>query len=165
MKHPIQNLSDVEFKRSLEHGEKFSTRMAPVGTSIGAEKLAYNVTEVPAGKRAFPFHNHHANEEMFLILKGTGTLRFGSEEHPVKQHDIIACPPGGPERAHQLINTGIEPLRYLAVSTTLGTDVFQYPDSGKFGVAAGRTPGMPLADTPFKGFFKEDSDVDYWHDE
>lgn len=162
---PIQNLSDVEFTRNLEHGERFSARMAPVSENIGAEKLAYNVTEVPPGKRAFPFHNHHNNEEMFLILEGSGTLRFGEEEYKIGPHDVVACPPGGAEKAHQIINTGDGPLRYLAISTTLGTDVFQYPDSGKFGVAAGRKPGTGPQDATFKGFYDEESRLDYWKGE
>ena len=50
-------------------------RMAPVGPRIGAQLLGYNITAVPPGKRAFPLHNHHVNEEMFFILSGSGELR------------------------------------------------------------------------------------------
>jgi len=162
---PIKNLADVEFSRNLEHGERFSARIAPISSEIGASKLAYNVTEVAPGKRAFPFHNHHTNEEMFFILEGSGVLRLGENEHPVRVHDFIACPPGGTESAHQLINTGDVPLRYLALSTTLDTDVFQYPDSGKFGVVAGRKPGTPPLDAPFAGFYIEDTKQGYWQGE
>jgi uncharacterized cupin superfamily protein len=35
------------------------------------------VTVAP-GKRAFPFHNHLGNDEMFVILEGEGTFRFGA---------------------------------------------------------------------------------------
>ena len=123
MPRPIVNLDELEYSRELDHGDRFEARFAPVGPTIGAVDLAYNVTEVPPGKRAFPFHNHHANEEMFFILDGEGTLRFGEEEHPVRRGDFIACPNGGPEVAHQLINTGSTELRYLAVSTVPETVV------------------------------------------
>ena len=53
-----------------------------------------------------------------------------------KLGDIIACPPGGPETAHQILNTGNEELRYLAVSTKPSPEICDYPDSGKFGVLA-----------------------------
>ncbi len=165
MSSPIKNIADIEFTRDLEHGDQFSARVAPVGTSIGAQKLSYNITEVEPGKRAFPFHNHHTNEEMFFILKGRGTLRFGAEEHPITEGDFIACPPGDASSAHQLVNTGDETLRYLALSTTLDTDVFQYPDSGKFGVVAGRKPGMTPLEAPFAGFYVEDTRVGYWDGE
>ena len=47
--------------------------------------------------------------------------------------------------AHQLINTGGGELTYVAVSTMIDTDIFQYPDSGKFGAVGGRQPGRPPA--------------------
>ena len=59
--------------------------------------------------------------------------------------DIIACPPGGPETAHQLINTGEGELKYLAVSTKLSPELCEYPDSGKFGVMADLVPGRDCA--------------------
>lgn len=165
MVKPIVNIEDLEFSRELSHGDRFGAKVAPVSPRVGAVKLAYNVTVVAPGKRAFPFHNHHVNEELFFILEGSGTLRFGEDEHPVRQGDFIACPPGGTEVAHQLINTGEGELRYLALSTTIDTDVFQYPDSGKFGVVAGRVPGTRPHEAPFSGFYEEDTRIGYWDGE
>lgn len=164
-KTAMVNIDAVEFSREIQHGDNFGARIAPIGIHLGAQKLGYNLTSVQPGKRAFPFHNHHNNEEMFFILEGTGTLRLGDRELPVRKGDVIACPSGGKENAHQLVNTGKVELRYLAVSTTLDPDVFQYPDSGKFGVAAGRKPGMPINETPFVGFFAEDQKLEYWDGE
>jgi uncharacterized cupin superfamily protein len=166
MSRPVINVDELEFTRELRHGDRFEARIAPVGPLLGARKLGYNVTAVAPGKRAFPFHNHHANEELFFILEGEGVLRFGTAEHPVRKGDIIGCPPGGPEAAHQLVNTGTTELRYLAVSTTIDTDVFQYPDSGKFGVVGGRGPGRPLNEATFPArCVPESAAVDYWHGE
>ena len=165
MGKPVFNIRDADFVREWRHGDRFDARIAPISDKLGAKMLAYNLTEVAPGKRAFPFHSHHANEEVFFVTEGEGTLRFGDEECPVETGDIIACPPGGPEVAHQLINTGSMPLRYLALSTTIGTDVNQYPDSGKFGVVAGYEQGMRLHDAPFGGFFSEDGRIDYWEGE
>jgi uncharacterized cupin superfamily protein len=166
MSAPIVNLDELEFVRDVRHGERFAARLAPIGAKIGARKLGYNVTVVAPGKRAFPFHNHHANEEMFFVLEGSGTLRFGAQELPVRKGDFICCPCGGPEVAHQLINTGADELKYLAVSTMIDTDIFQYPDSGKFGAVGGRQPGRPPAEATFSGMFVlESTKVDYWHGE
>jgi uncharacterized cupin superfamily protein len=163
---PIINLDQLEFARDIRHGERFDARLAPVGSKIGARKLGYNVTAVAPGRRAFPFHNHHANEEMFFVLEGSGTLRFGAQELSVRKGDFICCPPGGPDVAHQLINTGTDELRYLAVSTMIDTDIFQYPDSGKFGAVGGRQPGRPPSEATFSGkFVLESGAVDYWHGE
>ena len=166
MSTPLIHIDEIEFTRNTQHGERFEAKLAPVSQRIGARRLGYNVTVVPPGKRAFPFHNHHANEEMFFVLDGEGILRFGGDEYPVRKGHFIACPPGGTDVAHQLVNTGTSELRYLAVSTMIDTDVFQYPDSGKFGAVGGRVPGRPPSEATFPGkMVPESADVDYWHGE
>jgi uncharacterized cupin superfamily protein len=73
----------------------------------------------------------------------------------------VACPPGA-DGAHQFINNGNEPLRYLAVSTVEDPEVVDYPDSGKYGAVAGRPIGGMRADAKFGVIaFKKDG-VDYW---
>lgn len=165
MPRPVINLADLDKHRDLQHGERFGAKVFPVSPLVGAKKLGYNLTVVAPGKRAFPFHNHHANEEMFFILEGEGQLRYGAEVHEVRAGDVIACVAGGPEHAHQLVNTGSVDLRYLAVSTNIDTDIFQYPDSGKFGAVGGRLPGMRPGDAPFSGFWEEKTRKDYWDGE
>ncbi|BAC91335.1 cupin domain-containing protein [Gloeobacter violaceus] len=130
---PILNVADAPIRR-LESGEHFECRMAQLANPLGAKSIGANVTHVPPGKAAFPFHHHYANEEHFFILSGTGMLRVGSQAYPVKPHDYIFTPPGGPEVAHQLVNTGLEDLVYLAISTLQLPEVAGYPDSGKTGV-------------------------------
>jgi len=138
---PVINLDEVTIEERLPFfqppagvAERFGSRVGQVGTRIGARLLGYNVTAVPPGKRAFPLHNHHANEEMFFILQGTGELRVGEERYSIRQGDFIASPPGGPETAHQIINTGSDELRYLAVSTMIYPEAVEYPDSKKIAV-------------------------------
>ena len=156
---PVVNVEELEFSREMRHGEQFEAKLAPVGVGLGARKLGYNVTAVPPGKRAFPFHNHHANEELFFVLEGEGTLRYGSEQFPVRKGDFVCCPAGGP--AHQIINTGASELRYVAVSTMIDTDVWHYPDSGKFGVIGGRP-----ADATFPArYASTSSGMEYWDGE
>jgi uncharacterized cupin superfamily protein len=160
----IVNLDELEGTRELRHGERFDAKLAPVGSRIGARKLGYNVTTVAPGKRAFPFHNHHVNEELFFVLEGEGKLRLGDDEHPVRKGDFVCCPAGG--APHQFINTGTSPLRYLAVSTMIDCDVWHYPDSKKFGVIAGRDPSLPPSQATFPSrFVGDDVGLDYWHGE
>lgn len=134
------NIADVELRESpvpLPPGleKKFGgAKMALIAPAIGAQKLGYNLTVVPPGRRAFPLHSHRVNEEMFFVLGGAGEVRIGPDSFPIRQGDIIACPPGGPETAHQIVNTGTAELRYLAVSTKVSPEIAEYPESGKFGV-------------------------------
>jgi len=172
MPKPIINIADIElqprpaaFSPSGEAAQRFDARMGQIAPLIGACKLGYNITAVPPGKRAFPLHNHRVNEEMFFILEGTGELRFGQETYPVRPGDVIACPPGGQDKAHQIVNTGDTEMRYLAVSTKLSPEIAEYPDSGKFGVLA------ELADEPggagrmFYFIGREGEGLDYWERE
>jgi mannose-6-phosphate isomerase-like protein (cupin superfamily) len=92
------NLDQVEFDDVEENGLYTSSR-GRISDHIGAKKLGYNLTVLPPGKAQCPFHCHRGEEEMFLILEGEGELRFGDKRYPIRKHDVIACPPGGPEVA------------------------------------------------------------------
>lgn len=153
---PVMNLDEVEFDDVEENGIYTSSR-ALFSARIGARKLGYNLTVLPPGKVQCPFHSHHGEEEMFLILEGEGELRFGDERFPLRKHDVIACPTGGPEVAHQIINTGTTAMRYLALSNLSDIDVCEYPDSAKVLVVAGK-PGEP----GLRKMFRAESTVDYY---
>ena len=81
---------------------------------------------------------------MFLILEGEGELRFGAERYPIRRHDVIACPTGGADVAHQIINTGRTTMRYLALSNVVEIETCEYPDSNKIMIGSGRRgePGL-----------------------
>ncbi|MBI2376913.1 MAG: cupin domain-containing protein [Deltaproteobacteria bacterium] len=161
---PIINIDDVPLE-TFSHGSKFEVQDGAIAPHIGGQLLGYSLAVVPPGKRAYPFHCHHVNEEMFFVLEGRGTLRFGAEEHPIRKGDVIAAPPGGRETAHQLVNTGTDPLRYLMVSTMLSTEVVEYPDSEKVGVYVGSPPGGDPSARSFNFRGRLGPTVDYWEGE
>ena len=101
----IQAQTPPTYTPSDAASAQYEMRMGAIATRIGAQKLGYNLTAVAPGKRAFPFHCHRVNEEMFFVLQGKGEVRIGQERHAIRAGDFIACPPGGPETAHQIINT------------------------------------------------------------
>lgn len=156
MPDPIMNLADVTFDDVEENGLYTSSR-AQIAAHIGARELGYNLTGLPPGKAQCPFHCHHGEEEMFFILEGEGELRFGDRRYPLRPHDVIACPTGGPEVAHQIVNTGKVTMRYLAISTLSDVDVSEYPDSGKIAVVTGRRdePGL-------RKIMRAENTVDYY---
>jgi uncharacterized cupin superfamily protein len=137
---PIIHLDDVPLEHHT-HGDKFEARYGHVGQSIGSKLLGCGLHVVPPGKRAWPFHNHHVNEELFVILDGEGIARIGATEQPIRAGDVIAAPPGGVDTAHQLVNTGSRDLRYLCVSTMIPSEIVEYPDSGKVAFYVGSAPG------------------------
>jgi uncharacterized cupin superfamily protein len=172
MTKPVINIADIEFKPRAAAAavpaaaaERFEATFARIGPLVGARQLGYNITAVPPGKRAFPRHSHRVNEEMFFVLHGTGAVKIGADTYPLRPGDIVSCLAGGPETAHQIINTGHEELRYLAVSTQRTPEIWEYLDSGKFGVIAEfTTPGDPQSDA-FPYFGHLNSGVGYWDSE
>lgn len=164
MKKPFINIKDLDFGDERVHDETFAARFAPIAPVIGGRKLGYQMTVVPPGKKAYPYHAHLVNEEMFFILEGEGRLRHSDETWSVGVGDIICCPVGR-EHPHEIVNTGSLDLKYLAVSTMEEPEVGFYPDSNKFGVFAGKAPGHLHKDYDFRIIAKEDVGVDYWEDE
>ena len=150
---PVINLVELEIV-SHEDGP-FAGKYGVIGERIGAQKLGYNLTICPPGEKVCPFHNHRVEEEMFFVLEGEGLLRFGDKEYPLRKYDVIACPPGGPETAHQIINDSDAELAYLSVSTMLPVEVCEYPDSKKIGAFGGGVRHMTRAE----------HNLDYWVDE
>jgi uncharacterized cupin superfamily protein len=138
---------------------RFDASRAMLGATLGLKRLGCNVTQVASGCVAYPFHSHRANDELFLVLAGRGELWLGKTQHAVKEGDLIGCPAGGPETAHQLVNTGSEPLRYLALSSQIDPDICEYPDSGKVGAYHGE------GEAEFMHLTRSGDQVDYWHGE
>jgi uncharacterized cupin superfamily protein len=158
---PIISLKDLK----LDHwrqGSFFEARDASFSALLGLKDLGISYGEVPPGKSGCPFHNHHVEEELFVILEGQGTYRFGTERYAVGPGDVLGAPTGGPETAHHLINTGTVPLKYLSISTVAATEICEYPDSGKF-LAKTRQPDAAKASFRFIGHASQTTD--YWDGE
>jgi len=145
-----------------QQGEFFGGSDVSFGAMIGLSQLGLSYNIVQPGKSGCPFHNHHVEDEAFIILSGSGDYRFGDRRMKIKAGDVLGAPAGGPETAHQLINTGDAPLVYVALSTMAKTEICEYPDSGKF-MAKTRVGAEMIKRFSFVG--REDSAVDYWSGE
>ncbi len=154
----IRNYNDATVERQLREPlyESLAARLAP-GTA--ARKLGASIDTVPPGKRSCPYHFHHAQEEMFVVLEGSGTLRVAGEMLPLRTGDVVFIPPG-PEYPHQIINTSAEPLKYLSISTRESPEICEYPDSGKYLAMASSTGG-----TGFDAIQRAGDSIDYWDGE
>jgi uncharacterized cupin superfamily protein len=162
MSKPIINIDELDYAE-IGKGDKFKASRAPVSDKIGAEKLGYAVVRLQPGKRAWPYHSHYVNEEMFYILAGAGTLRHADEEYPIRAGDFI-CSPADPAQPHQIINTSNDELSYIALGTKDHTDVFLYPDSDKYGVWHGTTRDASDPKS-FLVFARKGTAVGYWDGE
>src|SRR6187200_268487 len=141
----VINLDELKLEH-FENGNKFEGESVRIGPKIGAKDLGFSYDVVPPGKISCPFHSHRGEEEMFFIVKGEGTLRYGQETRKVRAGDFICCPVGGPETAHQIINDSNDVLAYISVSTMMPAEVCEYPDSGKVGAFGGGVRHMTRTD-------------------
>jgi len=126
----VVNLDELKLE-DFSKGEKYVSRCTRIGPLLGARQLGYSYDILPPGKTGCPFHSHRSQEEMFFVVSGTGTLRYGAERRKIRAGDVICCPVGGPDTAHQIINDSDRDLAFLSVSTMTDPEVCEYPDSGK----------------------------------
>ncbi len=154
----VVNVNELTLHHFSE-GTKFECSAERVGPLIGAKDLGYSYDVVPPGKSACPFHSHHAEEEMFFIVRGNGKLRYGAESRAIRAGDFIACPTGGAETAHQIINDSNAELIYISVSTKATAEICEYPDSKKIGAYGG-----PM-DKRLRHMTMASANVDYWKGE
>ncbi len=155
----VVNIDELELEHFSAAGGRFESGSVRIGPRVGAKDLGYSYDVVQPGKVSCPFHSHRAEEEMFFIVKGEGTLRYGDERRKIRAGDFICCPTGGPETAHQIINDSGAELAYISVSTMMPAEVCEYPDSGKIGAFGGSGEGR------LRHMTERSSAVDYWKGE
>ncbi len=149
----VRNVGELKLERQ-QRAPQYDTQCAGVTEGLVASKLGAGFDILAAGKRSCPYHYHLAQEEMFVILEGEGTLRVAGELLPVRTGDVVVIPPG-PEYPHQFINSSAAPMKYLSISTQEWPELCVYPDSGKVGASA---PGHRLMQRPA-------TNLDYWEGE
>ena len=154
----IRNFNEIATERELR-APLYDTLCARLARGTAARKLGAAIDTVPPGKRSCPYHLHHAQEEMFIVLGGSGTLRVAGEMLPIRAGDVIFIPPG-PDYPHQIINSSDADLKYLSISTRETPEIVEYPDSDKYSARAARGDG-----TFFDAIQRSKESLDYWDGE
>jgi uncharacterized cupin superfamily protein len=151
----IVNLYDDEWDSFEEH-RGFSIRDAWIGKRLGSELIGGSMYEVAPGKKLWPYHTHHTNEEWLIVLRGRPTLRTPEGEQELVEGDV-ACFCRGAAGAHQVRNDTGEPARILMLSTRLLPEIVEYLDSGKVGTRDAKGERLFLA--------RRGEPVEYWDGE
>ena len=154
----IRNISDVPMTRLLRE-PNYDARGARLAEGTVAHKLGASFDVLEPGKCGCPYHLQHAQEEMFIILEGQGTLRVAGEMLPIRTGDVIFIPPG-PDYPHQIINTSDAQLKYYSISTRETPEICEYPDSGKY-----LAEGGLKSSSPFNVINRHTQILDYWDGE
>jgi uncharacterized cupin superfamily protein len=133
----IVNVADVDVVER-EHGRSLIVER-DLGRAAGSVRTGISHVTLPAGREGWPPHCHSAEEEIFVVLGGEGTLVLGEEEHPLRPGHVVGRPPGTGV-AHSF-RAGGEELVYLAYGTREPSDIAYYPRSGKVNLRGVRVMG------------------------
>jgi uncharacterized cupin superfamily protein len=99
------------------------------GDVFGSQSSGLNHVVVAAGALSAPPHCHAAEEEIFVMLDGSGTLLLDDDEHPVRPGSVVARPAG--TGVSHCFRAGDEGMTLLAYGTREPNDITFYPRSGK----------------------------------
>lgn len=124
----IVNLSDLPWT-AWSSSERVAVEVRDPARRLGSTHAGFRLYRLAPGKQATRLHRHHHQEEIFLILKGSGSLRHGDRVVPVKSGDFILYPAGDPA-PHTFVNDGEEPMEYLATGNRVPYEVCEYPEEG-----------------------------------
>jgi len=88
-----------------------------IGKELGLTGCEVSLNRLPAGK-GMPFvHAHRKNEELYIVLGGTGTFFADGEEFPIQEGSLIRVAPEG-ERAFKATS---EDLYFICIQAEAGT--------------------------------------------
>jgi uncharacterized cupin superfamily protein len=120
----IVNVADVEPRT---HGR---AERRHLGVAAGSRWTGLTYIDCPPGALSGPPHVHSAEEELFVVLDGDGTLELWPDEaHAVRRGSVVARPPG--TGVAHAFRGGTNGLTLLAWGTREPNDMCWYPRSKK----------------------------------
>jgi uncharacterized cupin superfamily protein len=106
-----------------------AARGSRLGSSAGSSELGCALYELDPGGQATPYHMHHGNEELLVVLDGELELRTPEGKRAVSRGAVVGFP-ARPAGAHRLRNVSESRARYLLVSTMRMPEVAEQVDTG-----------------------------------
>ncbi|MFD1796301.1 cupin domain-containing protein [Paracoccus aurantiacus] len=100
------------------------------GDAAGMTGMGVNVVTLAPGERSAQKHWHSHSDEFVLVLEGTATVIEDECATEIGPGDM-AIWPAGVTVAHQVVNQGETPLRYLCAGTNPPAETVRYPDEGE----------------------------------
>ncbi|HEX8083001.1 MAG TPA: cupin domain-containing protein [Solirubrobacteraceae bacterium] len=141
----LADLAVQETRRGRTHAFR-----RDIGRAAGSVTSGLRHVEIAPGAESYPPHVHSAEEELFVVLGGSGVVRLGDDERPVARGSLVARPAGSGV-AHSFA-AGEDGLQLLAYGERDPRDVCWYPRSEKISFRA------------FGAIFRVER-LDYWDGE
>ena len=107
-----KNLREVE-DAAVKHGFSETQMARFAGGDLGCERIGLALEGVKPGRRQAFGHRHEEDEEVYVILDGSGRMRLGEEVIEVGPMDAIRVAPG----VMRAFEAGPDGLELLAFGT------------------------------------------------
>jgi uncharacterized cupin superfamily protein len=131
----VLNLDDAEAAYEGDAG-----KWVRLARQAGAVHAGVNFARLEAGHDGAPPHSHSADEELFVILEGGGTLELWPspvlsaelperEQHELRAGHVISRPPS--TAISHYFRAGFAGMTFLVYGTRRPNDVCYYPRSNK----------------------------------
>jgi uncharacterized cupin superfamily protein len=136
----VVNVGDERFVDGAWQAGRRRPNLRRLGEAAGSRRAGLNHATIEPGKLSAPPHCHSAEEEIFVVLAGEGTLELTpspvwrergatDERHPIRAGSVVARPAG--TRIAHALRAGDAGLTFLAYGTREPDDIAYYPRSKK----------------------------------
>src|SRR5262249_18597785 len=134
----VVNIADEQFGEAAWAAGRREPGFRELGDAAGSRLTGLNHETLAQGKLSSPPHCHSAEEAIFVVLDGDGTLELTpsplargrgvtDETHPLRAGSVVARPAG--TRIAHALRAGDSGLTYLAYGTREPNDIAYYPHS------------------------------------
>lgn len=106
------NTTSIETSPVNERGGQSAYLLLAKG-QFGSQHLAITWVDCPPGTQQ-PLHRHPDLEQVYVIVRGRGTMLVGAERREVEEGTLVFVPPG---TDHAIRNDGTEPLSYVSATS------------------------------------------------
>jgi uncharacterized cupin superfamily protein len=101
----------------------FRRRVTGPGSRSGASEIGVSLYEIDPGGAIAPYHIHHGNEELLLVLSGTPQLRTPDDGVRTLEASALVAFPRGPAGVHRIANHSPEPASAARSARRISTPV------------------------------------------
>lgn len=82
-----------------------------LGDTLGLTGCEISVNSMPAGKSSPFFHKHKLNEEIYVVISGSGVFYLDQDEVMLQEGSVVCVAPA----ADRALKAGNEGLKYLCI--------------------------------------------------
>jgi uncharacterized cupin superfamily protein len=142
--HPGPRLchaDDCELYHDSHGGVDLSEHL--IADALGSEHSGVGLVRLAPRKRGYPQHTHTAEDEIYVVLDGSGTALLDDERHPIGPGSVVDTPTSLRPHVARAFEAGDDGLLYLCWGEREPGDIAVQRESGKVLIRGNRTIFRP----------------------